>query len=87
MTVWLRSGREVTGIVVTQIPPNTRDATVFRIETASSVPKGGASSQDVSPPRPEGKYVLVSVKDIELIDINDSESEAPEANQTLALRA
>jgi hypothetical protein len=82
VTVWLRSGRQVTGTMDSQIPANTRDATVFRIKNASVGPNDWASPQKISPPRPEGKYVLVSVKDIELIEINDSKSEAAQASQT-----
>ena len=63
VTVRLRSGRQVTGTIESQTPADDRDATVFRIKRASSIPNGA-------------KYVLVSVKDIELIDINDSETEA-----------
>lgn len=78
VTVWLRSGRQVTGTIESQTPANDRDATVFRIKRASSIPNGA-------------KYVLVSVKDIELIDINDSETEAnseteaPKAGQRVSL--
>jgi hypothetical protein len=69
VTVRLRSGREVTGIIESQFPTNTRDATGFRIKKELSVP---------SPPGPEGKYayVLVSVKDIEQIYFNESEAVA-----------
>ena len=35
VTVYLRSGREVTGTIVAQIPTNTRDATAFRIKRES----------------------------------------------------
>jgi hypothetical protein len=61
VTVWLRSGRQVTGIIERQIP-DTHDATIFRIKNVHPVPSG-----------PKGTHVLVSVKDIELIEINDSE--------------
>ena len=61
VTVWLRSGRQVTGIIEKQIP-NTREATIFWITNVHPVPSG-----------PKGAHVLVSVKDIELIEINDSE--------------
>ena len=66
VTVCLRSGREVTGTIVGQLPTNTRDATAFRIETESPDPNGGASSPSAS--------VLVSVKEIEQIYIIDSGS-------------
>lgn len=78
VTVWLRSGRQVTGTIESQTPDNDRCATVFRIKRASSIPNGA-------------NYVLVSVKDIELIDINDSEkeanseTEAPKAGQRVSL--
>jgi hypothetical protein len=63
VTVWLRSGRQVTGTIESQIPPDTPNATVFRINNSSSVPTG-----------PKEKHVLVSVQDIELIEFNDTES-------------
>jgi hypothetical protein len=62
VTVWLRSGRQVTGTIESQIP-DTRDATVFRIKNVHPVPSG-----------PKGTHVLVSVKDIEMIEFNYSES-------------
>jgi hypothetical protein len=61
VTVWLRSGRQVTGTIERQIP-DTREATVFLIKDVQSVPNG-----------PRGTHVLVPVKDIELIEFNDSE--------------
>jgi hypothetical protein len=69
VTVWLRSGREVAGTIEGQIPANAREPTVFRIK------------KKPSPPTPEGKYVLVSVKDIEMIHFNDSEPEAAKPSQ------
>jgi hypothetical protein len=72
VTIWLRSGRQVTGTIKGQFPDNSRDATVFRITNVSLVTNSADPSRGVSPPRPAGKDVLVSVKDIELIDINDS---------------
>jgi hypothetical protein len=57
VTICLRSGREVTGTIVAQLPRNTRDATAFRIKTASPDPNGGTSSPDASPARPAGKDV------------------------------
>ena len=72
VTVWLRSGRQVTGIIKSQIPPNTRDATVFRIKIPLPEPKDAESSREASPPGPKGKTVLVSVRDIEQIDINEA---------------
>jgi hypothetical protein len=56
VTIFLRSGRKVSGIIEAQIPPKTRDATVLRIRTG------------VSGPGPELEYVLVPVRDIEEID-------------------
>ena len=84
VTVWLRSGRQVTGIIEDQFPAGTRDATVFRIKNAYSIPKGVELPQGVSPPEPKGQYVLVSVKEIELIDVNDSEAAVTTANETPA---
>jgi hypothetical protein len=83
VTIWLRSGQQVTGIIEDQFPANARDATVFRIRNAPSAPKGTEPSRGVSAPRPEGNRVLVPVKDIELIEfsVNDSESEAAKASQ------
>jgi hypothetical protein len=78
VTVWLRSGRQVAGIIESQIPPKTRDATVFRIRNSSLAPSGGPPSQ----PRPDGNYVLVWVKDIEQIYFNDSKNEAAKVSQT-----
>jgi hypothetical protein len=72
VTIWLCSGRQVTGTIKGQFPDNSRDATVFRITNVSLVTNSADPSRGVSPPRPAGKDVLVSVKDIELIDINDS---------------
>lgn len=86
VTIWLRSGRQVTGTIEDQFPANDRDATVFRIKNASLVTNGAALSQSVSLPGAEGKCVLVSVKDIELININDSKPEAAKADQTSAGR-
>ena len=68
VTVWLRSGRRVTGVIVEQFPPNGRDATAFRIKNTHPVPDGPAPPQQVSWPEPKGRYVLVAVKEIELID-------------------
>jgi len=75
VTVRLRSGREVTGIIVAQLPENTRDAMAFQIKTESQDPNGATSPPDASPARTEGKDVLVSVKEIEQIYIIDSGSE------------
>ena len=68
VTVWLSSGRQVTGIIEEQFPDDDRNATVFKIKEAPLVPNGANSSQP-SPPGQDGKYVLVPVKDIQLIDI------------------
>ena len=61
VTVWLRSGRQVAGTIEGQIP-DTGDATIFRIKNVHPLPSG-----------PKGRHVLVSVKDIELIEFNDPE--------------
>ena len=94
VTVWLRSGRQVTGTIEGQIPTKVRDATVFRIKKTVSSPgaepspdaasPGAGPSRDASPPRPEEKYayVLVSVKEIEQIHFNDPNSGGANANQT-----
>jgi hypothetical protein len=84
VTVRLRSGRKVSGTIEGQIPPDTRDATAFRIKKESSGPSGGGSSPGASSPGTEGKYVLVSVSEIEQIHFNDSKSEAAKASQTTA---
>jgi hypothetical protein len=82
VTVWLRSGLQVTGTIEGQFPPDARDATVFRITNVSLVTNSVNPSRGVSLSRPDGKNVLlVSVKDIELIDINDSKPEAEKAGQ------
>jgi hypothetical protein len=57
VTVRLRSGRKVTGIIVTQLPENTRNATAFQIKTESQDPNGGTSPPVASPARTEGKDV------------------------------
>jgi hypothetical protein len=72
VTIWLRSGRQVSGAIVDQFPANTRDATVFRIKEAPSVPSGVSSLQAPSASGQQGNYVLVSVSDIETIDYTDS---------------
>ena len=77
VTVCLRSGRKVTGIIVAQLPEKTRDATAFRIRTESPE----ASPPGAPPAEPEEKDVLVSVKEIEQIHIIDSGSETPKANR------
>jgi len=84
VTVWLRSGREVAGTIEGQIPANAREPTVFRIKKKPLAPNGAGSSQGASPPTPEGKYVLVSVKDIEMIHFNDSEPETAKPSQPSA---
>ena len=81
VTVWLRSGRQVTGVIVEQFPPNTRDATVFRIKNAHSVPNGTVLPQQASWPGPKGRYVLVAVKEIELIDPWPAAKEANEPQE------
>jgi hypothetical protein len=80
VTIWLRSGRQVTGTIEGQFPDNARDATVFRVKSAYLGTNGTDPSQSAPPPGAEGKCVLVSVKDIELIDINDSKSQAAKAS-------
>jgi hypothetical protein len=77
VTVWLRSGRQVIGTMDGQIPADVRDPTLFRIKEAHVVLNGMDSPQD---PSAKGKDVLVSVKDIELIQINDSQSEDADAD-------
>ena len=72
VTIWLRSGRQVKGIIEDQTPSNAREATVFRIKEASLVPNDVSRPRAASPSRSEGKHVLVSVREIELIDLNDS---------------
>ena len=54
VTVWLRSGRHVTGTIEDQFPADARTATVFRIKNASFVPNGAGSSGE-DPPTPEAK--------------------------------
>jgi hypothetical protein len=76
VTIWLRSGRDVRGTIVDQVPPNTRNATVFRVKaplpsTAASSPPG-ASPPAAPPPPTEERYVLVSVREIERIEFTDS---------------
>lgn len=87
VTIWLRSGRQVTGTIEGQFPANARDAAVFRIKNASLVTKDSHPSQRVSVLVSEGKCVLVSVKEIERIDINDSESGDTKVGRTSAERA
>ena len=74
VTICLRSGRKVTGTIEGQISAGGREATVFRIKRPKPplAANEAASSQGASSPRPEGTCVLVSVKDIELIDIHDA---------------
>jgi hypothetical protein len=72
VTIWLRSGRQVTGTIDGQIPLKARDATVLQIKKAHVASNSAASSPDVSPPRADGAYVLVSVKEIELIRVNEA---------------
>jgi hypothetical protein len=73
VTIWLRSGLQVTGTIVDQFPENSRDATVFQVKNASLVTKNADPPHSASLPGPKGKFVLVSVKEIELIYLNDSE--------------
>jgi hypothetical protein len=84
VTIWLRSGREVAGTIKSWLPADAREPTVFRIEKKPSASNGAGSSQGASPPTPEGKYVLVSVKDIEMIHFNDSEPEPAKPSQPSA---
>ena len=79
--IWLRSGQQVTGTIEGQFPPKTRDATVLRIKKASlaSNSNSAASARDVSSPRRVGEYVLVSVKEIEMIHFNEPKPEAPKS--------
>jgi hypothetical protein len=58
VTIFLRSGRQVSGIIDAQLPPKTRDATVLRVK------------KEVSPPGTDLEYALVPVSDIELIEYN-----------------
>lgn len=83
VTVWLRSGRQVTGTIQSQSPVNTPNATVFRIKKTVS-PLRAEPTPDASPPRSEEKYayVLVSVKEIEQIHFNDPKLEGANASQT-----
>ena len=74
----------MTGTIESQFPANARDATVFRIKNASLITNGADPSQSGSLPEAEGKCVLVPVKDIELIIINDSEPEAAKPDQRSA---
>ncbi len=87
VTVWLRSGRQVTGIIEDQTPGKVRDATVFRIKNRLFEASDADSRQEVSTPMPEAKYayVLVSVREIEQIHFNDSKSAATNASQKLVL--
>lgn len=71
VTVWLRSGRQVTGTIGSQVPVDVRDATVFRIKEATLITNAMDSSQDAPQPSSRENDVLVSVKDIELIVFND----------------
>jgi hypothetical protein len=92
VTVWLRSGRQVTGTIESQIPVDTRDATVFQIKKTVSLsrsepspeasPSRSEPSPGASPPRSEEKYayVLVSVKEIEQIHFNNLKSGGANAN-------
>jgi len=85
VTVWLRSGRQVTGTIQSQRPVNTPDATVFLIRktvspargepTPDASPARSENTPDASPARSEDKYayVLVSVKEIEQIHFSDPE--------------
>ena len=74
--LWLRSGRQVAGTIECQIPPKTRDATVLRIKKAPLASNAAVAAPGVSPPRPDGAYVLVSVMEIEMIHFNEPKSEA-----------
>lgn len=74
--LWLRSGRQVAGTIECQIPPKTRDATLLRIKKAPLAPNAAVAAPGVSPPRPDGAYVLVSVMEIEMIHFNEPKSEA-----------
>ena len=56
--IWLRSGRQVVGTIESQFPEKTRDATVFRVKPTASQPG------------PDEEYMLVSVKEIEMIHVN-----------------
>ena len=50
VTIWLRSGRKVSGPIVDQLPRNTRDATAFRIEKATLTDNAMDASQGASQP-------------------------------------
>jgi hypothetical protein len=65
--IWLRSGRQVTGTIESQFPTKTRDATVFRVKKAPL-----ASG-------PDEEYVLVSVKEIEMIHFNEPKPQTGKA--------
>jgi hypothetical protein len=79
----LRSGRQVTGTIESQFPAKTRDATVFRVKKAPLGSGGAAAAPAVAPPGPavaapavspagpDEEYVLVSVKEIEMIHFNE----------------
>jgi hypothetical protein len=82
VTVCLRSGRKVSGIIVAQFPTDTHDATAFRIQKATLTANAMDPSQAASQPGPGENDVLVSVKDIELIILNNPKSEDTNANQT-----
>ena len=68
MTIRLRSGQQVSGTIDRQFPDNNRDATVFRVKVTSS----GATS---APADPDEEWVLVSVKEIDMIYFNKRKSE------------
>jgi hypothetical protein len=65
--ILLRSGREVVGIIESQFPEKTRDATVFQVKATAS------------PPGPDEEYVLVSVSEIEMIHFNKPKPEQEKA--------
>jgi hypothetical protein len=69
--ILLRSGRQVTGTIESQFPANSTDATVFRVKKAPLASGGAAAAPAVSPPGPDEEYVLVSVREIEMIYFNE----------------
>jgi hypothetical protein len=85
--IWLRSGQQVTGTIEKQTPEKTREATILRVKKSdqtvlrTAASSGTATAPAVSKPRADGAYVLVSVKDIEMIHFNEPEPQAGQAGQ------
>lgn len=68
VTVWLRSGTRVTGVLEEQFPRDARDASVFRVNNAQ------ASPEETDTTRVSRKTsFLVPAQDIVLIELNNVE--------------